>query len=475
MKAPREPLLEAGVFLREFSNAASEGAGSEHGPMSFFKSLGDGAAKKKDDKKESSSWKGGSSDMDALKKKSNSAPQRAIPDKASKAKQGSSNFFDKVGKDINQSLGKIDLFKNDKKTKGIRGGGQSLGGDKPGIVIPVSLESPGPLGMEVEKRKNAQKTAIIAKVMHGSQAELAGLKRGDIVCHPQSNGTEEIMYDQFIAAAKSGRRPLRFDVRRIESSILGNSSGSGKVSADAESRRQAVIAAAEARNNKHKALQKPIPKLSTDRKQANGAVSLHRGEDSEAEETRRAVAKVKQAEKLDAAKLGYDPYTAQAMTSGQARTAQVAMTSGEINVDNAPAKLSGGSSAPDSAPGIVSKPSVPLPAEFEESFGLFVTSNSDHAGVIKSLGIMRKLINNAVTKGQEGDEDTSSKFRRVRLSNPKINESISAKAGAVELMILFGFQLSESDGETYLAFPSGYNGPVWTASALVKMQTYENS
>ena len=459
-----------------FGNTTSAaGARSEH-EMSFFKSLGDGAAKKKDDKKKESSWKGGSSDMDALKKKSNGAPQRAIPDKArlGKAKQGSTNFFDKVGKDINQSLGKIDLFNNNsKKTTGSRGGGQSLGGDKPGIVMSVSLENAGPLGLEVEKRKNVHKTAIIAKVMPGSQAELAGLKRGDIVCHPGSNGSEEIMYDQFIAAAKSGRRPLRFDVRRIESSILGPSAGSGRVSADAESRRHAVIAAAEARNNKHKALQKPIPK--TDRKQANGvngAVESHRGDDSE--ETRRAVAKVKQAEKLDAAKLGYDPYAAQAMTSGQARTAQVAMASGEINADNAPAKLSGGGAAPDSAPGIVSKPAVPLPAEFEESFGLFVTSNSDHAGVVKSLGIMRKLINNAVTKGQDGDEDTSSKFRRVRLSNPKIHESISAKAGAVELMILFGFQLSESDGETYLAFPSGYNGPEWTASALEKMQTYEN-
>jgi len=455
--------------------------------MSFFKSLGDGAAKKKDDKKKDSTWKGGSSDMDALKKKGNrqvrvgelsnqslpltkySAPKRVIPDKA-KA-QGSSNFFDKVGKDINQSLGKIDLFNNNnKKTNGSRGGGQSLGGDKPGIVISVCLQDPGPLGMEVEKRKNVQQTAIIAKVMPGSQAERAGLKRGDIVCHPQSDGTEEVMYEQFIASAKSGRRPLRFDVRRIESSIVGASAGG---SADAESRRQAVIAAAEARNNKHKALQKPIPKASSDRKPVNATAYSNSGDDSE--ETRRAVARVKQAEKEDAVKLGYDPYEAKAMTSGQARTAQVAMTSGEINVDNAPAKLSGGIAAPDSAPGIVSKPSVPLPAEFEEAFGVFVTSNSDHAGVVKSLGIMRKLINNAVTKGQEGDDDTSSKFRRVRLSNPKINEAISAKSGAVELMILFGFQLSESDGETYLAFPSGYNGPEWTNSALAKMQTYENS
>ena len=343
--------------------------------------------------------------------------------------------------------------------------------------------------MQVEKRKNAQATAIIAAVVPGGQADRAGLKRGDIVCHPRSNGEEEVRYDQFVAMAKSGRRPLRFDVRRIESSILrggdgrSGGKGGGRVSADSYARKQAVIAAAEARDAKHKAKQKPIPKTE---KKMDGLRPKQKIYDHtqtvDSEETRQAVAAVKQAERADAKNLGYNPYEAKAMTSGQARTATVAMTAGEINAENAPSKIAGGSEGKTASPGKVNAPKDPTKTqqppspEFEQAFSVVVTANTDHAAVLKSLGIMRKLITNAVTKGQQGDDETSSKFRRVRLSNPKIKEAITDQQGGLELMMSVGFVLSEhdSDGETYLMFPPGEKGPGWLDGALGMMEQYEN-
>jgi hypothetical protein len=45
-------------------------------------------------------------------------------------------------------------------------------------------------------------------VVPGSQAEAAGLKRGDILCFAGSNGQEEMMYDMFLDMARSGQRPF---------------------------------------------------------------------------------------------------------------------------------------------------------------------------------------------------------------------------------------------------------------------------
>ncbi len=50
-------------------------------------------------------------------------------------------FFDKLLKGDNGN--------NTNSNKGSRGGGQSLGGSKPGKVIQVELSQPGPLGMKV--------------------------------------------------------------------------------------------------------------------------------------------------------------------------------------------------------------------------------------------------------------------------------------------------------------------------------------
>jgi hypothetical protein len=315
-----------------------------------------------------------------------------------------------------------------------------------------------------------------------SQAESAGLRRGDIVCHPGSNGEQEMRYDQFVSMAKSALRPLRFDVRRIESSILSGGGGDGRPdggkgrgSADAYARKQAVIAAAEARDAKHKATQKPIPKTEKrmDDRQEQQLYVHDRSNDSE--ETRRAVAAAKNAERENALKLGYNPYETNAMTSGQARTATVAAACGDISAANV---INNGEGDMPS-PGRVNRPSDPTtktPPEFEHAFSTLVTSNADHAAVLNSSSIMRKLINNAITKGQQGDEEASSKFRRVRLSNPKIKEAITDVQGALELMLCVGFVLSENDedGETYLVYPPGEKGASWLVDAMAVMSSYES-
>ena len=95
------------------------------------------------------------------------------------------------------------------KTKSFQGQGQSLGGSKPGDVIPITLANPGPLGVRVERKSNTNASAIVNEVVPGGQAETAGLKRGDILCFAGSNGQEEIMYDMFLQLAKSNQRPIR--------------------------------------------------------------------------------------------------------------------------------------------------------------------------------------------------------------------------------------------------------------------------
>ena len=65
--------------------------------------------------------------------------------------------------------------------KSFQGSGQSLGGSKPGKVIEVQLDQPGSLGIKIEKRPGTN-SAIVATVVEGSQADKAGLRRGDILC-----------------------------------------------------------------------------------------------------------------------------------------------------------------------------------------------------------------------------------------------------------------------------------------------------
>ncbi len=119
-----------------------------------------------------------------------------------------------------------------------RGGGKSLGGTLPGRVIRITLSEAGPLGLMVEKRPHGNPSAIVSSIIPNSQAEKAGLKRGDIICHLDSNGQEEVQYKEFLAHA-ANQRPLIFDIRRVDTPSVVDSG----TSADAFARKQAIISA----------------------------------------------------------------------------------------------------------------------------------------------------------------------------------------------------------------------------------------
>ena len=88
------------------------------------------------------------------------------------------------------------------------GPGQSLGGAQPGEVLDIILSEPGTLGIRIEKKSNNTASAIVAHVVPGSQAAIAGLQRGDVICCAGSQGQHEIQYDMFLEIAKSTQRPI---------------------------------------------------------------------------------------------------------------------------------------------------------------------------------------------------------------------------------------------------------------------------
>jgi hypothetical protein len=346
------------------------------------------------------------------------------------------------------------------------GQGESLGGSRPGKLLHMTIPEDGPVGVQVEKRPN--KSAIVSLVVAGSQAEKAGIQRGDILCYANTNGEEEISYDGFLQLAASKERPLVFDVRRVESKSSSSSANTTKESsADAYARKQAMIAAAEAREKAHKQKMKPIPKgkESTFAKQRTVPSSKQGSDTPLSEEAKRAAAQAKADESAHAAQLGYNPYETSRATAGQARNATVAMTHGTIanKDDKAPNKPS----APPSLPSEAVSP------EFEDAYTLLVTTN-DETTVKSSINIMCKLIVNATTKGQDSSED-SAKFRKVRLSNEKIKAAITDVNGGLDLMQAVGFQLAEDDGETFLVYPSGEPGPDWLPESLEQMQSFAKS
>lgn len=239
--------------------------------------------------------------------------------------------------------------------KKFTGQGQSLGGGRPGEVIKVSLSEQGPLGIKVEKTR--QGGAIVSAVQPNTQAAGAGLQRGDIVCFPGSDGTEEMLYDQFMAWAMSDQRPFMFDVRRIKgaagytssSSPVGGATKSSKgkrpTSADDYARRQAVIAAAEARNKAHRAKSRPVGEIHDKTKTKNAFMSTDERNRMEVEKkgrleelerqgpqsetSRQAVEAAKRQEADTVQRMGFNMYEVGKMTGDRAKNATVDVKHGD--------------------------------------------------------------------------------------------------------------------------------------------------
>lgn len=285
-------------------------------------------------------------------------------------------------------------------------------------------------------------------------------------------------------------------------------------SADTEVRRMAMIAAAEAREKAHKSKTKPIKYVTKttllsqqQQQQQQQSISAISNEPL-TEASRIAATNAKHDESKLAAQLGYNPYEAAKSTAGQARTATTTVQHGVMG-SSGPGTSS--SSAPVSSrptatssgmPGVVSEPSNPatIAQENDSTSTTMATSSSQpnddfelaYATVLSatdpvvsknSISIMRKLIVNATTKGQippyyDNDENdasasssSSSKFRKVRLGNPKIISSIVNVPGAIDLMLAVGFSLVEVDKEdSCLIYPAEYTGPEWLPNALKRME-----
>jgi len=399
-------------------------------------------------------------------------------------------------------LGKIqkDLGIGPKRNNN-RGGGQSLGGKKAGTIISVSISAPGSIGIQLENTSEGH--AIIGKVVAGSAAELAGLQRGDIVCFPHTDGAREMEYRRFLDMAKSTVRPMVFDVRRVEINVASNSN-QGR--ADTYARKQAVIAAAEARDKKNKVQKKPIgksreltaeerEKIQKKRDENEKINAIYMTKEPMSDEARKAVESAKMDEAKHVAKLGYNPYEAARSTGKQGAVATASAKHGSIDAPEAnisTSKRSGtvgntatgvsGSKKSSSVPTKKSTTSenphpnllTPIDPTFDVAFTTLVTTSESPAELTKSLRIMRKLINNAVTDGQ-----TDEKKRLVRISNPNkhIQAAINEQDGAIELMLSTGFSIGEKDedGETYLIYPEGDSGPSWLPDALERLEQYENS
>lgn len=397
--------------------------------------------------------------------------------------------------------------------KKFSGEGQSLGGSQPGTVLQISLNHPGSLGIKVEKTLRGG--AIVASVVPSSQGSDAGLIRGDCICIPGTDGTEEMHFDQFMALASSNRRPFNFEVRRIQGAnhytsksnnnnnktvttttqssnnnafTKPNNNNNKALSADAYARKQAVIAAAEARNKKHKARTRPIPKYDTidktkflsaaDRQkleleQKQRLEQLH-AQGPQSEEARQAVQTAKHMEAKSVQKMGFNMYEVRKMTGGQAKNATMDSKHGTIDAGST-TTMPTTTNTTTPAPNPVRPPVSPTAAteqhdhssiheSFDEAFATIISNSNS----VKSISTMRKLIENAITKGR-----TEAKFRRVRLSNAKIQELIADVHGALELMMAFGFVLHEEDNETFLVYPVEVDRPEWITRGLERMEAFE--
>mmetsp|Transcript_8936 Transcript_8936/g.14895 ORF Transcript_8936/g.14895 Transcript_8936/m.14895 type:complete len:410 (+) Transcript_8936:266-1495(+) len=363
--------------------------------------------------------------------------------------------------------------------KNFSGEGNSLGGTKPGKLLHVELAEQGPLGMKIEKRPNSAGGSIVAMVVQGTQAERAGLQRGDIVCLAGTNGEEEIMYDLFIDMAASPQRPLVFDIRRIQTKSSNssntntnnstNNSGNGNNTASAEAfaRKQAVVAAAEKREKARKALEKPVKRKIEPI--ANSNVDLNVANVPLSEEARRAVEAAKRGESQLSAQLGYNPYETNKSTAGQARNATATTKHGAVDASGGVAPPLPKVAPPKEAAVADDVPDVS--PSFQQAFEACVTTN-DYTVVASSFGILRKLVTNATTKQDD-------KFKRVRLANAKIRAAITDVHGALDIMMACGFVLTEQDGESMLIYNAASegttDGPVWLPRALQQMQQYETS
>jgi len=390
--------------------------------------------------------------------------------------------MDKFFKDIRQSVEKLSdqVSKRSAPPGKQQQQGSRLGGAKPGAQLLFTFSQPGSLGCRVEKSEDGSGACIVSFVQPDSQAHVAGLQRGDIVCHAYTttaladpSSEEDITHENFLKLVKSNERPLIIKVRRIQgvpAAATSTTTGS-TVSANAEVRRKAVIAAAEARERAHQVKTKPIDRIPKNTRPITPMATEHLSPQLPAsEETKRAIAAAKAGEVETAAQLGYNPYEVTKGTGDQAKMAIIATTHGAISTSS--------SKQPQEKQAVPLQqvPQQEINESFDHAFLLFITSSVNSREVYSSLNIIRKLISNATTK-----ESSDDRYRRVRLSNPKIKSAIIDMPGGLDIMLSCGFELAEQEkdedgkAETFLVYPADRITPDWISLALQQMKNYADN
>jgi hypothetical protein len=288
------------------------------------------------------------------------------------------------------------------------------------------------------------------------------------------------------------------DIRRLDAKLPAAGGGAATTakkqpqqhkSAETDLRRQAVIAAAEARDKAHKAKQKPMKSvtkttLEKERLRQLEFASLTAKYDAKSKDAQKAAEAAKQDEAKLAAQLGYNPYETARSTAGQARNAVTTVEHGVISSSSSGG--GGGDHLPSVAPPLEAATAAAhddhddhdddddddeLPPQIEEAYTTLVTANMEEDTVKSACTIIKKLVVNATTKGQKPGEDAA-KFRRVRLGNPKIQSAIVQVQGAVEFLMATGFSLEEQNGESHLVYPADCPGPDWLPTALKHLERH---
>jgi len=168
------------------------------------------------------------------------------------------------------------------------------------------------------------------------------------------------------------------------------------------------------------------------------------------EQSKKAVEAVKVNEIQDAQNLGFNPYETCTVTSGQAKKTTNDIIHGEIKISDydevkkTSSQQATTSSLPKIEPPSSSHSQQIIYKPFDSTFATYLSSN-DSNNFKSSVSILHKLLSNAIYKGSQ-----DLKFCRVRLSNPKIQTNIVNVEGAMDLMMVFGFQLIEEDNESLL-------------------------
>jgi len=409
-------------------------------------------------------------------------------------------FFNKIQNDVNKAINKNNPNYN-------RGGGQSLGGSKPGkLITDIYIVEKGSIGIKLEN--TSDNTAIIGDVSQGGTAEAVGLQRGDIICHPNTNGMKEIQYREFLNMVKSSDRPLIIDVRRMLDTASSSSTAAKATSkskrADTAAKRQAVIEAAEKRDKINKIKKRPIPKtkggkavkeltqeekdrISQQKEDNIKRNAVHMSNEPKSEEAQRAIIAAKHDEMKHAGELGYNPYEVRKVTGQQASNATIAVTHGPMSASDNNGGIEATTIPVTRAPAETMIPAKevaepkkktsnlddnsPINDGFDNALATLVTSNSEQK-VPKSLRILRKLILNATNAPQNDAK------RQVRVSDPNelIKAAIVDMEGAFDLLMSVGFIFSEIDDKTFLVYDDSTFGgpPAWLPLALERMENYGN-